>query len=52
MSVALELGMDVRDDGQYPENPNLLTDEDGVSSDYQSWNRKSRAYGDQLTIDQ
>jgi len=33
--------MDVRDDGQCPENPNLLTDEDGVRSDYQSWDRKS-----------
>lgn len=39
--VALELGMDVRHGGQCPENPNLLTDEDGVRPDYQSRDRKA-----------
>lgn len=33
--------MDVRDDRQCPENPNLLTDEDGVRSNYQFWGRKA-----------
>lgn len=50
--MILELGMGVRDNGQCPENPNLLTDKDSVSSNYQSWDTKSRAYGDRLTIDQ
>jgi hypothetical protein len=34
--MALELGMDVRDDGQCPENANLSTNDHGVSSHYQS----------------
>jgi hypothetical protein len=50
--MALELGVDVRDDSQGPKSPNLLTDEDDVSSGDQSWDKKSRAYGNQLTIDQ
>lgn len=33
--------MNVRDDGQCPENPNLLSDEGGVRSDYHSGTEKA-----------
>lgn len=49
MLVALELRMNVRDDGQCPEKSDLRRDEDDVSSDCQSWDRKSRVGGDLVT---
>ncbi len=47
--MALELRMDVCDDGQSPENSNLeTTDEGGVRSDTSPGTEKAK----QLTIDQ